>query len=200
MCSPRDQLLPIWLVKEYYWCPMSAYLALTLWRIRPTESMRTGSENTSRARIAELLEKRHRLREHLWEHPVASHRLGLGGRADLVAVTEADTLIVVEAKLPPLSRRTLRTRRRGILVQLAAYTVAAEETLHMPAEASYIYSTEADRLIPVRITPQLRSLLEHAAQALHEMAATANPPRHAATPRTRCRLCAYRHICPHSRA
>jgi CRISPR-associated exonuclease Cas4 len=193
-----EAYIPISLVKEYYWCPMYAYLSLTAWRERPTESMKAGAE-VPRGRLAELLEQRHRLRELLWEHPVASHRLRVAGRADLVAVTTGDTLVVAEAKLSPASRRGLKTRDRRLAVQLAAYAIAAEETLRMPLEAAYIYSTEADRLIPVPVTPSLRRLAAYAAERLHEMLATGNPPPPGEAERRRCSACSYRSVCPYSR-
>ena len=193
------RLLPIWLVKEYYWCPVSAYLRLVGWAERPTASMLLGSESVPRGRIVELLEERHRLRELLWEHPVASRRLGLQGRADLVALTVDGGLVVVEAKLPRLSRRRLWGRDRRLAVQLAAYAVAAEETLGAPLEAAYLYSVEGDRLVEVRVSPRLRRLVEHAARELHGMLERGEPPGRANVPRWRCRLCSYRGVCPHGR-
>ena len=195
-----EVFVPIRLVKEYYWCPMEAFYKLLAWSERPTESMLAGAEGVPRDRLVELLEKRHVVRELLWEHPVYSRRLGIGGRADLVAVTDRDALVVVEAKLSPTSRRALRGRDRRLVAQLAAYAIAAEETLRLPLEASYLYSVEADKLYEVRITPHLRSLVEHAAKALREMLERGEPPSNVVVPRRRCRVCAYRHTCPYSRA
>ena len=192
--------IPIRLVKEYYWCPMEAFYKLLAWAERPTESMLAGAESVPRERLVELLEKRHVVRELLWEHPVYSRRLGIGGRADLVAVTDRDTLVVVEAKLSAVSNRALHGKDKRLAVQLAAYAIAAEEALRIPLETSYLYSVEADRLYEIRVTPHLRSLVEHAANALREMLRRGEPPSNIVVPHRRCRVCAYRHTCPYSRA
>ena len=64
--------------------------------------------------------------EYIWEAEVASRRLHLKGRADLIAVLSDDTLAVVEAK-PRVYRSP--GRRLPQQVQAIAYGVAAEETL-----------------------------------------------------------------------
>ncbi|WP_317896082.1 CRISPR-associated protein Cas4 [Pyrofollis japonicus] len=195
----EDVLIPIGLVKEYYWCPMEAYFKLMAWREAPTESMMAGAEIVPRDRIVELLEERHRVHELLWEHPVVSRRLRLGGRVDLVAITVNDAVVVVEAKLSKTSRRALRGRDKRLLIQLAAYAIAAEEALRLPLEAAYVYSTEVDKLIEAKITPLLRRLVEHAAKELRRMLLEAKPPETVRTNRRRCRVCSYRHVCPFAR-
>ena len=188
-------------MKEYYWCPLSAYYRLTLWSEKPTHSMQAGGlDGWSRQHLLEQLDRHEpSIRELLWEHPVTSRRLGLTGRADLIAVTGRDTIIVVEAKLSVTPRR-LYTRQLHLAAQLAAYTVAAEETLGLPAEKALLYSTETRRLIPVRIGPRLRSLVEHAARSLHEALETGRPPAAGSPDPRRCAACGYRGICPRSRA
>jgi len=191
-----SRLIPVSLVKEYYWCPRSAYYRLTLWAERPTHSMAAGGlDGDRRGRLLELLEReRVEAREMLWEQPVESRRLGVAGRADLIVVTPRDTLVVVEAKLHA-TRRGLSTRQLHIAVQLAAYTIAAEESLAMPAEASMVYSVEDNRLIRLRIGPRLRRRVEHAARELQRALEEEAPPPAVARP-WRCRVCSYRSICP----
>ncbi len=188
--------LPITAVKEYYWCPVSAYLQLTGPRPRETWSMRAGRQRLPRERIRALLEQRgHSVREMLWEHPVASHRLGLRGRVDLAALTSRG-VVIVEAKLAAPGPRGLQGRDRRLLAQLAGYAVAVEETLRLPLEAAYIYSTEDDRLTPAPITPGLRRLVEHAAKELHQALEKGTPPETGPLVRGACSTCQYRGICP----
>ncbi|OWJ54417.1 CRISPR-associated protein Cas4 [Pyrodictium delaneyi] len=192
----EERLLPITLVKEYYWCPMIAYHKLLLWSERPTQSMQSGGlTGEQRAELVERLEEaRIEVQELLWEQPVQSRRLGLVGRVDLVAVTPRETLVVVEAKLS-VSRRSLYSRAQHILAQLAAYTIAAEETLAMPSEKTLVYATEAARLIEVRITPRHRRLVEEAARELWRILETGITPW-TRPRRSRCRACSYRGVCP----
>jgi len=193
-------VLPVWALREYYWCPVSAFLALSGWAPRATPSMAVGASSVPRGRLAELVGERHVVEELLWEHPVESRRLGLRGRADLVALTAAGGPVVVEAKLSPVPRAAARGRGLGAAVQLAAYVVAVEETLGAPVEASYIYSVEADRLVEVRVGPGLRRLVEHAAGELREAVALGRPPAAVGAARgRRCRACGYRRGCPVAR-
>lgn len=196
----EERLLPITLVKEYYWCPMIAYHKLLLWSERPTQSMQSGGlTGGQRAELVEKLEEaRIEAQELLWEQPVKSLRLGLAGRVDLIAVTPGETLVVVEAKLNA-SRRSLHSRAQHILAQLAAYTIAAEETLAMPSEKTLVYATETARLIEVRITPRHRRLVEEAARELWRILETGIPPW-IRPRRSRCRTCSYRGICPSTNA
>ncbi len=162
--------------------------------------MKTGLEAASRARgeVSRLVSERHEVVEELWEHPVESRRLGVRGRVDYIAVTAAETLVLVEVKLQSLSRRSL-LRSPWLRAQLAAYTVAAEETLGMPLEASYIYSVEAQRLIEYRVTQVDRRLAAHAAEELWRMLRE-GPPQHPRVPPWRCRGCGYRRLCPAARS
>jgi len=194
------EYLPITLVKEYYWCPLKAYYRLVAWATRPTESMETGKQlqGMHRAKIIELLENHHAIRETLWEHPVASKRLGLTGRIDLAAITTKDTIIVLDVKLAPTTRKKLLTRDKHTAAQLAAYAVAAEETLRKPLETAYIYTIENQELVELKITPTLRRLVEHAATQLHRIIKQGHQP--APTPSKRkCATCEYNTICPHRR-
>ena len=193
------EYLPITLVKEYYWCPLKAYYRLTTWRTRPTESMETGKQlqGMHRAKIIELLEKHHAIREALWEHPVASKRLGLAGRIDLAAITTKETIIVLDMKLAPTTKKKLLTRDKHIAAQLAAYAIAAEETLRKPLEKAYIYTIENQELVELKMTPMLRGLVEHAATQLHRINQGHQP---APTPsKRRCATCEYNTICPYRR-
>ena len=190
----EELFIPVVLVREYYWCPVSAFYKLVAWDERPSESMAAGAELVPRDKVLGAVEERHVLREAFWEYPVRSQRLGVAGRVDLVAVTEAGGLVVVDVKLPRLTRRGLWARGRRWAVQLAAYAMAAEETLGLPLEAAYIYSIEAEALVEVRIGPQLRRLAEDAAKQLREALQKGEPPR-AQPSKRKCRICSYNSIC-----
>lgn len=190
----KELFIPVVLVREYYWCPVSAFFKLVAWSERPSESMAAGVELVPRDNVLGAVEERHVLREVFWEYPVRSRRLGVVGRVDLVAVTEAGGLVVVDVKLPRLTRRGLWVRGRRWAVQLAAYAVAAEETLGLPLEAAYLYSIEAGALVEVRIGPQLRRLVEDAARQLREALEKGEPPR-AQPGRGKCSVCSYNSVC-----
>ena len=195
-CS-AGRLLPIVLVKDYYYCPVQAWIKLNLYPERPTQSMMAGGlDGRGRAELLERLEGYMGARglqpvEMLWEHEVRSCRLGLHGRADLIVVLGDETLLVVEAKLslPP------RRRRLPVLAQLAAYTIAAEETLARPARAALLYTLEQNRLHEVAVGPGLRRLVEEAAKNLHSLTGNPQPPP-ARIPAWRCTACSYKTICP----
>ena len=199
MSSSRDEI-PITLIKDYYWCPLKAYYQATLWNPPPTQSMQTGTETQSmhRSILVEILEKRHKIHEYLWEHPVESKRLGLRGRIDLVATTTSQRIIIVDIKLYTGDAKRLITRDKHIAAQLAAYAIAAEETLHHSLEAAYIYSIEREKLYQVPITPRLRRLVEHAAKNIHKALETNKPPPPMPSKR-RCNTCRYKTICPFAR-
>jgi CRISPR-associated exonuclease Cas4 len=190
----EELFIPVVLVREYYWCPVSAFYKLVAWDERPSESMAAGAELVPRDKVLGAVEERHELREVLWEYPVRSRRLGVAGRVDLVAVTEAGGLVVVDVKLPKLTGRGLWARGRRWAVQLAAYAVAAEETLGLPLEAAYLYSIEAEALVEVRIGPQLRGLVEDAVRQLRKALEKGEPPR-AQLGRRKCSTCSYNSIC-----
>ena len=129
---------------------------------------------------------------------MASTRLRIAGRVDYLAVTTGNRIVIVEAKLAQLTRRKL-ARSQHLRAQLAAYTIAAEETLKLPLEAAYIYTTENGALIPVTVTPRDRMLVEHAAKTLHQALERGEPPHTPPPPAWKCRVCSYRSICPFKR-
>ena len=192
-----DTLLPIVIVKEYYWCPVQAYLKLVTWMERPTPSMEEGgATGWNRGQLLEALARVERLDEAVlhWELPVMSRRLGIAGRADLVLEYEGEVAVVeVKARATPTM---LRRRGVHILAQLAAYAIAAEETIGKPALRAYIYGSEGSRLIRVAITPHHRALVENAVRELRRMLETHNVYAQPRPPRRRCTVCSYRGVCP----
>lgn len=195
--SDVAEYLPIVLVKEYYWCPIQALFKLVAWWEKPTASMEAGGlDGEARAHLIEKLRETGVDGEEYWEVEVYSKRLLLRGRVDLIVDT-GEGLVLVEAKL---SATKTMLRRRGVhlLAQLAAYTIAAEETLGEPVTHTYLYIVEANELLPVRINPRHRRLVEEAATALHSMIANPDPTRLPPPPRRRCTTCSYRSLCPHN--
>ncbi len=188
--APLDYI-PIVLVKEYYWCPVSACLKLTMWMERETYSMMAGRlDGRSRGRLVELLAEMGVDGEMLWEYPVASQALMVRGRVDLL-IDHGSSATIVEAKL------TLPGRGKDshIKAQLAAYSIAVEETLHKPVARTLLYLVEDGRIVEVRVKPYHRRMAEAAARALWAMARRGcadSPPAR----RIRCRVCSYRGVCP----
>ena len=146
-----------------------------------------------RGRLLELLlEKGFEWEQELWEHPVESKRLGVCGRVDLVLVVGGEA-VVVEAKLSA-SERSLKCDP-GLVAQVAAYAIAVEESLRLPARRAIIYSIEEDRLYELAIGPLQRMLAVRAAEELWKLLRSPEPP---CTPQRlwRCRVCMYRGECP----
>ncbi len=192
------ETIPIVLIKEYYWCPLYAYMALTTWSARPTPSMEEGGlSGWSREALLNTLSKHEKLDEAqlYWELPVYSKRLNISGRVDLVLEYDSEA-VIVEAKLA-VTKTMLRRRGVHIIAQLAAYTIAAEETLGKPVARTYIYSVESNELIRVKIGPQHRTLVEEAVKTLKDIASGRIDPRTLPKPpRIKCSVCSYRSICP----
>ncbi len=190
------EYLPIVLVKEYYWCPYYTYMRLTLWQHKPTESMEYGrlEQAYHREDMINLVEKTiGDIEEAIWEAPVASKKLKLAGRIDLLVLQTSGRAVVVDAKAYPSTRKL--KKHQGIQAQLAAYSIAVEETYHKPATTACIYITEKNKLHCINITPRHRRLVEYAAKRLWEIKKTGKPPREPPPEPWKCSTCPYKNIC-----
>ncbi len=190
--------IPIVIIKEYYWCPIQAYLKLTTWSEHPTPSMEEGGlTGWNREHLLQALAKMEDLdnAQLHWELPVESRRLGIAGRADLILEYDHET-VVVEAKLSVTKTKLVR-RGLHIIAQLAAYTIAVEETLRKPVARTYIYSTENQQLIQIPVKPHHRRLVEEAVKTINALLrGEIDPQTLPKPPRKRCTTCSYKTICP----
>ncbi len=180
------------LLREYAWCPRSAYFKLHGVREPATWSMRAGRYGA--ALLEEVLRRNGFRGELLLEYPLASPSLGLRGRVDAVLLADDGEAAPVEAK-----RRSGRGRRYlHHRVQAAAYCIAVEETMHRPCSRVLLVDVERGRVIVEPVGRRLRGLAVDMAGGLWAVARSQALPE-ATTRGQRCGSCFYRGVCPPSR-
>lgn len=123
--------------------------------------------------------------------PLASRRLALTGRAD-----------VVEFRPEPFPIEYKRGRRKPDdydLVQLCAQALCLEEMLGQPVPRGAIFYGEPRRRLEVELSPQLRGRTEKLAIEMHRLYRSRKTPP--AKPGSHCRNCSLLNIClPHATA
>ena len=118
---------------------------------------------------------------------MSSAGLGLSGKTDLV-LRGVDRVAVVDFKLT--SGEVGENQR----MQLAGYSLLAEEAFAMPVPVAFIYRIPDNRLFPVEITDELRGAVRRAVVAIREMAEQQICPP-ATEVRGRCAECEYANYC-----
>ena len=183
--------IPIVLVKEFAYCPRIAfYKYFTVWE-PPTESMKF--PQYTKLYLARLLKSYGLEGDIYMEHPVRSKSLGVYGKVDAVVV-DNNKLYVVEVKLDT-SKSRLKKRGFHHLLQLAAYTIAAEETFHKPVSKSLIAVLSKEEVIETSMSPNIRRTLINVANEMRRYLEQEKLPQKTSL-RTRCSHCFYRKVCP----
>lgn len=187
-------LLTVSDVKQFPYCPRIVYYSYLLpVRARPTTfKMEEGSR--AHERIA-ALEERRSLRAYGLEEgqrhfdvAVASERLGLRGRLDMVIETDAE-VVPVDFKN---SEGAVGLNHK---YQLTAYALLVEEVWRRPVRRGFIYLIPQQRAQEVRITSNMRGWVRKALQEVRAaIAQEALPP--ATRMRGRCTDCEFRNLCP----
>lgn len=178
--------LPISLLKEYVYCPRAAYLEFFTNITYLTESMKEG-KNITIDYIQRLTKERHIQIQPL----VKSKTLKLYGFADVIQ-KQRNYIIVYEIKrISDITKKSLYKHHKHFLIQLIAYTIAAEETFKKTAKEAYIIAK--DKLIKVKMTPTLRKITYDYSKLLHQMITKEQEP----TPRktSKCNYCKMRKLC-----
>ena len=123
--------------------------------------------------------------------PLACHRLGLSGRAD-----------VVEFRPEPFPVEYKRGRRKPDdcdLVQLCAQALCLEEMLGQSVPLGAIFYGEPRRRLEVEFSPHLRARTESLAAEMHRLYQSRETPP--AKPGKYCQNCSLLNIClPHATA
>jgi CRISPR-associated exonuclease Cas4 len=185
-------------LKQYSCCPRLIYYRYCLPSIRPlTLAMRIGTEAHYQEQDREL---RRGLSiyglsqgERLFHYPLASARLRLKGRVDLLIVTPSRTApnreaVVVEYK------HTEQQAGPHLKIQLAAYALLVQEELHIPVRKAMLYSLALRRAETIALTPALLRRVELLLLEIRRLLAYERMP--AATPQQRrCPLCEFRRFC-----
>ncbi len=179
------------LLKEFAWCPRIAFLKSVSIMEPETPSMRWGKEQIKS--VIQIIKGLARDAEILMEVYVRSWKLGVVGVVDVVALSN-NTAIVFEIK-SSVSPKKLWSKYIHHVVQLTAYAISVEETLHRYVDEAYIIGINNGSTVRIRITPQLRTYVSRLASELRwYLNKELLPPP---TPlKSRCRECFYRKMCP----
>lgn len=183
-------------LKQYAYCPRIVYYTYCLPLIRPTTyKMESGARAHTEAKAQEqrrtlaaygLVEGIRHFNVH-----VASERLGLQGRIDLVievGTKEAPEWIPVDYK------QSARRAGPHYRQQLAAYGMMLEETAGGAARYGFIYSLMTRKAEKIALTERLRNDVWEAVTAMREMVKWERMPE---PPRSRgpCINCEFRRFC-----
>ncbi|MEM3031748.1 MAG: CRISPR-associated protein Cas4 [Nitrososphaerota archaeon] len=184
------KLLPVWMIRNYYFCRQEPYINLVLHVFEPeTESMAMGKQRHE-GFAAQYLPRKIRAVELWLDVELQSTRLGLRGRLDALVKTTYSELIPCEMKNSNLRRG--RPQRKDIL-QLTAYGMLVEDVYQTTVKRGILYYTEEKAKVEVHITQSNKELVKAAMRDMRKMMTTENPP----TQRNlrACQGCWYRHIC-----
>lgn len=185
-------------LKQYVCCPRLVYYRYCLPDIRPlTYSMEVGTQAHQQEEEREV---RRSLRtygieqaERLFHYPVTSETLQLKGKVDLVLVVPSwqaseKEVIVIEYKY------TEQKAGPHFKVQLAAYALLLEETLHIPVRRSFLYSIPLRKAEAIPITPALRKKVQTTIQEIQHVMNGERMPEPTRAQR-RCPTCEFRRFC-----
>jgi len=178
-------------LKQFIYCPRILYYHACLPDVRPiTVKMEMGQrrheDEPKRAlRRTMRLENIASARRE-FDVPVQSEGLGLSGQIDEVLFFD-DSLIVVDYKLAKVAGQHFK-------VQLAAYTMLAEATFHLPALRGILYLIPKREAVEVTISSRLRQQVKDTLNAMRRIAETEVMPETTANRRA-CVDCEFRRFC-----
>jgi CRISPR-associated exonuclease Cas4 len=162
--SPGQLDLAVSDVRQYVYCPRIPYfrLGLRLPHRFVTGGMQEGI--LEHQRVGDL-EHRRGLRaygltdgERLFDVPLRSDQLGLGGRMDMV-IRRASEVIPVEFK----NSRALGLHHK---YQLAAYALLAEAQMEQPVRRTFVYFIPLKEAREVPVTPATRAYVRRVLNAI----------------------------------
>lgn len=178
-------------LKQHIYCARISYYHLCLPDVRPvTRKMTIGIEQhgTEQERAARRTMAMYGniAGERRFDVELFSRRLNLTGRADELVFTPEE-IIPVDYKIARQSGKHYET-------QLAAYGMMAEEMFSQPVRRGYIYLTKAKKAVEIRISSQLRKLVERAVYEMGETQRREKMPAATEWPQ-RCLDCEFRRFC-----
>lgn len=192
MTNPEaNQPFTITDLKQHIYCQRISYFHLCLPDVRPvTRKMSIGierhGEERERAARRTMAMYGHIKGERRFDVDVLSSRLNLTGRVDELVIAD-DEVIVVDYKIASQSGKQYE-------VQLAAYSMMAEESYLLPAKRGFIYLTKAKKAVEIRIGSQLRRMVEVALKEMADIQSTERMPMPTEW-RQRCLDCEFRRFC-----
>ncbi|MEM2211366.1 MAG: CRISPR-associated protein Cas4 [Nitrososphaerales archaeon] len=192
MSEDEAQLIPIFLIKQYHFCPRIVYFSEVLGvRERITELMREGEE------LHKDEEERDKRRKTLLGKrlgPIGisqlclkSMRLNLQGKVDVIQIGEE--VVIVERK----ASKALRRVPKNHLYQIAAYSLLVEDVLGKNVKKALIHYLKSDKVVIVEITDDIK---KHVLWTLNQIKKIIEyeylPPY---KERVACKTCGYRWVC-----
>lgn len=181
-------------LKQWVYCARILYYYTCLPDIRPvTYKMETGIQagREEAAREVRRSLKVYKLtagrRE--FDVPVASSRLGLRGKVDMVIwLDDADEQFI------PVDYKHSKENGLHVKFQLAAYALLLEEMSGGVAKRGFLYSIPLRKAEEVKLDKRLRQKLYSALEGMHRMLLSESMP--APTPqRSKCVACEFRRFC-----
>jgi CRISPR-associated exonuclease Cas4 len=185
-------------IKQYACCPRLVYYRYCIPDVRPlTYMMEVGTQGHQQE---DERENRRSLKhygveqgERLFHHQLASDSLALKGKIDLVIIVPAldapeKEAIVVDYKYSEQKAGS------HFKLQLAAYALLLEETLHIPVRRGFLYSIPLRKAEEIIIIPTLRKKVREITQEMkHILHGEQMPP--ATKAQQRCPTCEFRRFC-----
>jgi CRISPR-associated exonuclease Cas4 len=158
---PGQEMLPLFLLNDYIYCPRRAGLKIIEgWRAENMHTVRGDIVHEHADLPGYEVAKNVTLLRAL---PVFSDRLGLSGKCDVIERHADGTLLPVEYK---------KGKRRQFAnddAQLCAQALCLEEMFGLPVPKGAVFHAESKRRRDVVFTPDLRALTEQAINQLHRL-------------------------------
>lgn len=181
-------------IKQWFYCRRIVYYAYCLPDVRPiTFKMIYGREAGEEEILREMRRSTHRYNKikgrREFEVELASSRLGLRGKADLVIWVEEpiQEIVVVDYK---------NSSKIGVQVkyQLLAYGLMLEEMSKIEAKRGFVYLIPKRRAEEVMFDPTLRSKFMATLAEMHETLKSEQMPQ-PTEERAKCLACEFRRFC-----
>jgi len=186
----NDELLPVVIVRQFFFCRQIPYLNLVLHIVEPeTESM-VYSKSRHGLFKAQYLPRCIRPKRVFTNVDLRSERLGLVGKLDALVETVLGELIPCELKHSALRRG--RPLLKDI-VQLTAYAMLVEDVYGCVVKRGVLYYAEDGEKPVINISQSHRLLVKMAVKKIREMTAREEPPSMRSL--KECPNCWYRRVC-----
>lgn len=187
----EEELLPVSLIRQYFYCPQIPYINLVLHVQEPeTDSMLYGKEAHEVFRAQHLPREIEPIRIETEVH-LTSERLGLVGVLDALVETTLGELVPCELKASALGTTAPPLKDRA---QLAAYAMLVEENFRRTVKRGVLFYRDDGRKAVVLIDGSLRRLVMRAVAEIRGMLESERRPERG-NPRA-CGSCWYRRMCP----
>jgi len=194
LSSSEKEYLNVTDLKQYAFCPRIPYFQHILgYEERVTESMLEGrvseEEFEKREKRRKKFAKKLEAEEKVFNIPLCSPKLELMGVVDCILIRGSE-IIPVEFKASKKPKKL----KENHLIQLAAYSILAEEFYGKIVRKAMIYYEKTDEFMEIRITKEAKQRVLKLLEKLKEMLKEENLPE-VNQPKSKCANCGYRKIC-----